>query len=353
MTATSRLGSSAASRSARRARARARCRRGSPRPGGAGRGRPARRRRRRSPRRWSRSGATAWASRAASCTSDTRSTGARSSGRPWSRRARWSRSSTSDAHPNGLLLRAAHGIVELRRLLERPGAVELGVPADGRDGGPELVRRIGDEPPEAGLGLGALVEGVLDATEHPVEGHAEVAGLGVRARPRARAATGRPPRWRRRSRSSAAPAGPRGGSPTTSRAPSTPSTASTAAASTATRRRTASSTSSSGSAMTVRPAVPQLDALPHPVVDVRIVARDGDDLPDLERIDRAVVEARAWGPRRWSAVGRARARRRSSGPRRSSGSGEGHPRRSGAPRTRRAGRRPAARRCSAGHRPGR
>ena len=220
-----------------------------------------------------RSGSTARASRTASSHELPRSTGARSSGRPWSRRARWSRSSTS------VPMRTAS--CSVRRMassssavcVERPGAVELGVPADGRDRRAQLVRRVGDELPQPGLGRGPLVEGLLDAAEHPVEGHAEVAGLGAGRALGHALATGRPPRWRRRSRSSAAPAARRGGSPTTSRGRARRAPRAPRPASTATRRRTASSTSSSGSAMHGGPAVSQLDALRASGSRRRVVAR--------------------------------------------------------------------------------
>ena len=140
-----------------------------------------------------RSGSTARASLTASSTSLPRSTGARSSGRPWSRRARWSRSSTSGAHADRLLLGAAHGVVELARLVEGAGPVELGVPADRGDRGAELVGRVGDELAQPRLGRGPLVERLLDAAEHAVERDAEVAGLGARRALGDALATGRPP----------------------------------------------------------------------------------------------------------------------------------------------------------------
>ena len=102
--------------------------------------------------------------------------------------------------------------------VEGAGPVELGVPADRGHRGAELVRRVGDELAQPGLRRGALVEGLLDATEHPVERHAEVAGLGARRPLGRRAGSGHRPRWRRPSRSSGAPAARRGGSPTRSRA---------------------------------------------------------------------------------------------------------------------------------------
>ena len=105
--------------------------------------------------------------------------GSRSSGRPWSRRARCSRSSISDPMRIGLLLGAAHGLVELGRLREPAAAVQLGVPADGRDGRPQLVRRVGDEPPEPVLRLRPLVERHLDPSEHLVQRHTQLAGLGA------------------------------------------------------------------------------------------------------------------------------------------------------------------------------
>ena len=83
------------------------------------------------------------------------------------------------AHADRLLLGAPHGVVELAGLVERAGPVQLGVPADRRHGRAQLVRRVGDELAQPRLRRGALVEGLLDAAEHPVERHAEVAGLGA------------------------------------------------------------------------------------------------------------------------------------------------------------------------------
>ena len=197
-------------------------------------------------------------------------------------------------HPNGLLLGPPHGVVELCRLREGPGAVELRVPADGRDGSPELVRGIGDELPEAGLGLDALVEGVLDATEHPVEGHAEVPGLG----------SGRALRNALRQVASRDGAGGLGHPLHRSHPqPDHPPHHEGQHAQHREHRGRLDGDQAPHRLVDVvererddgGAAVPQLDALPHPVVDLRIVARDGDDLPALERIDRAIVEARRGG----------------------------------------------------------
>ena len=82
-----------------------------------------------------------------------------------------------------LLLGAPHGVVEGRGLLQGAGPVELGVAPDRRDGRAQLVGRVGHELAEPALGRRALVEGLLDAPEHPVERHAEVARLRARRRP--------------------------------------------------------------------------------------------------------------------------------------------------------------------------
>ena len=125
--------------------------------------------------------------------------------------------------------------------------------------------------------------------------------------------------------------------------PSTPSTASTAAASTATRRRTASSTSSSGSAMhggarrraARRPAASGSRPSDRRSATVTVS-------PARERIDRAVVEARAWGPR--GLVSRGTVTSSPSvgqDPDVVAAQGRGTLVAPGRPRTRRAGRRPA------------
>ena len=127
----------------------------------------------------SRSGATARASRAASSASATRSTG-RAVGRPPLVESGQEEEVVDEApHADGLLLGAAHGLVELVRILQRAGAVELGVAADRRDRRAQLVGRVGHELAQPTLRLGALVEGLLDAPEHLVQRGPELAGLGA------------------------------------------------------------------------------------------------------------------------------------------------------------------------------
>jgi hypothetical protein len=81
-------------------------------------------------------------------------------------------------HAHRLLLGPAHGLGQLSGVGQCAGAVQLGVAPDRGDGRAQLVRRVGDEPPQPGLRCRALLEGLLDAAEHAVERDAEVARLG-------------------------------------------------------------------------------------------------------------------------------------------------------------------------------
>ena len=74
------------------------------------------------------------------------------------------------AHAGALLADAAHDVVELVRV-DRPLAPQVGEPADGGDGGAQLVGRVGDELAQLRLGGSLLVE-------HHVEGPGEVVRLG-------------------------------------------------------------------------------------------------------------------------------------------------------------------------------
>ena len=84
------------------------------------------------------------------------------------------------AHAGGLLLGAAHRVVERGLLAEAADAVELGVAADGGEGRAQLVRGVGDESTETLLGPGALVERALDVAEHLVQRHRKLTRLGAR-----------------------------------------------------------------------------------------------------------------------------------------------------------------------------
>ncbi len=81
-------------------------------------------------------------------------------------------------HALAFLLGAAHGVVEFGWVGETSGLVELGVSANGGDGGAELVGCIGDELSEFVLGSAAFVERGLDPAEHGVERMTELARLG-------------------------------------------------------------------------------------------------------------------------------------------------------------------------------
>jgi hypothetical protein len=57
---------------------------------------------------------------------------------------------------------------------------QFGVAADGRQRGAKLVRRVGREPAQPRLAGGAAPQRGLHVAEHPVEGEADLAGLGGR-----------------------------------------------------------------------------------------------------------------------------------------------------------------------------
>ena len=86
------------------------------------------------------------------------------------------------AHPLGLQRDAAHRLVHLRAAGEGALLVELGVGAQRRQRGAQLVAGVGEEPPGELLAGLALADGGLDAGEHPVEGRAQPAHLGRRIR---------------------------------------------------------------------------------------------------------------------------------------------------------------------------
>ncbi len=83
------------------------------------------------------------------------------------------------AHAVGLLLDAAQdgGQVDVGGVGAE--SEQLGEAADGRQGRAQLVRGVGQEPAQPGLGGLALAKGVLQVVEHPVDGRGELADLGV------------------------------------------------------------------------------------------------------------------------------------------------------------------------------
>ena len=82
------------------------------------------------------------------------------------------------AHPLRLLLDPAHRV---RQLIgpERPLPVQLGVAADGRQRGAQLVRGVRRELADLLLGLQPGAEGLLDPVQHGVDGPAQPAHLGA------------------------------------------------------------------------------------------------------------------------------------------------------------------------------
>ena len=82
------------------------------------------------------------------------------------------------AHPGGLGLDVRHRLGQVLRVGVGAATEELGVAADRRQRRPELVRRIGDEAPEALLGPPALFERRLDVGQHRVQRDPEPADLG-------------------------------------------------------------------------------------------------------------------------------------------------------------------------------
>ncbi len=98
------------------------------------------------------------------------------------------------AHPLGLAADPLHRALEVVGAVGGAAAEELGVGADRGERRAQLVRGVGDEPPELRLGGLERRHALLDLLEHLVEGEAEPADLGAgprRARPAAR---GRRPR---------------------------------------------------------------------------------------------------------------------------------------------------------------
>ena len=126
-----------------------------------------------------RDGSTARASSTASAAARRRSTGTRSSGRPWSNRA--SRSMSSTSVPIRMASRSTREQRAVAALLvvERPLAQQLGVAADRRERGAQLVGGVGHELAQPGLRGGLLGEGGLDVGQHEVEGPAEAAHLAL------------------------------------------------------------------------------------------------------------------------------------------------------------------------------
>ena len=88
------------------------------------------------------------------------------------------------AHADGLLLDALHGLGHVLRRRQRAHAVELGVAAHRHQGGTQLVAGVADETAHLVDGLGAVSERPIDAREHGVEGTVESADLGVGCRAR-------------------------------------------------------------------------------------------------------------------------------------------------------------------------
>ncbi len=83
------------------------------------------------------------------------------------------------AHPGRLLLDAAHRALQVLGGGEAAGAVQLGIPADRREGGAQLVGGVGDEAVQPRLRGRAVGEGALDAAEHRVQGQAQTPRLGA------------------------------------------------------------------------------------------------------------------------------------------------------------------------------
>ena len=88
-------------------------------------------------------------------------------------------------HPAGLVPDPAHQPFQVLLLLRGPATEELGVGGDGRDRGPQLVRGIGHEAPQAGLGRHqsplrghAGAEGRLDPGQHDIERPGQPTHLG-------------------------------------------------------------------------------------------------------------------------------------------------------------------------------
>ena len=116
-----------------------------------------------------RSGAAARRSSTAAPTSRERSTGSRSSGRPWSSRASSRRSSTSTPMRAAASSMRRHGLGEVVGPLARAAAEQLGVAANRSERRAQLVRRVGDEAAQARFRRGAFRERAFDLAEHRVE----------------------------------------------------------------------------------------------------------------------------------------------------------------------------------------
>ena len=95
-------------------------------------------------------------------------------------------------HPPCLEAHPLHGPIDGGAVRQRPGAVQVGVPADRGHRGAELVRGVRDELPEPVLAAPAVVQQGGDAVEHAVEGRAQPADLGARDRRPPPGGSGRP-----------------------------------------------------------------------------------------------------------------------------------------------------------------
>ena len=84
------------------------------------------------------------------------------------------------AHPPGLEPHPLHRPVDRGLVRQRAGRVQVGVAADRRDRGAQLVRGVGDELPQPVLAAPTFVQQRRDAVQHVVEGDAQPADLGAR-----------------------------------------------------------------------------------------------------------------------------------------------------------------------------
>jgi len=80
-------------------------------------------------------------------------------------------------HAVGLPFHAPHGLGQLFLALQAPGSPQLGVALDRGEGCAQLVRRVGSEASNTGLGRLPCTKGVLDPFQHGVEGLAQAARL--------------------------------------------------------------------------------------------------------------------------------------------------------------------------------
>ncbi len=85
-----------------------------------------------------------------------------------------------DAHPGRFRQHPAERVGDLLGRVARVAQRQLGVAADGRQRSAQLVRRVGGEPAQPGLAGRAPPQRGLHVAEHPVEGQADLAGLGRR-----------------------------------------------------------------------------------------------------------------------------------------------------------------------------